>query len=452
MADPDVVPQALRPSSARGWATRERVLEAASVEFSRHGFDATSVESVAAAADITVSGMYKYFPTKQVLLLEVARWATKTSQARQALSPSPNLEAGFAALFSEYLAEGEEVRRRLSIELSRAANSDEPLRNAVVGFNELLRHSLADIIVESWQQGNPAEGTGPSSAPDEAALLAHLVLILLMGAIHLDTLDADWLAARSDGPGAPRLIRFLQDRFRLVLDDPGVSPSPGSAAPPDTVSTMDDSPEFEPADGRRARAVRTKRRILACSAELFALHGYDAASIELLSNHAEITVTGLYRHFESKEALFVAVAKRAFSRYRFANELRDDSPVATQLTDLLIAFSRSGDKVNRRLAIELDFGAWRSDVLAQDLQDFHRRVRFNVAAALAAQEGTAPSEDHELRALIALMMFIGVAHIDTVDPSLIDNEDWMDFLRRRIPQLISPATVTPVATSTEVNG
>lgn len=72
----------------------------------------------------------------------------------------------------------------------------------------------------------------------------------------------------------------------------------------------------------------------------------------------------------------------------------------------------------RRLAIELDFGAWRQPEMAVSLRDYHRAVRRNVASTL----GGGP--ERELAALVFLMLFMGIAHIDTLDPSLVGNQAW----------------------------
>lgn len=401
---------------SKGAATRERVLAAASRLFASQGFDATSVEAIAAAADITVPGMYRHFATKHVLLLRVARWATRTSQARQALVGGADHARGLADLFAEYLAPGEVERRRLSIELSRAALQNHELRDAVGEFNALLRDSLTEVLLAG----------GAGREPAEAALLAHLFLVLLMGAIHLDTLDADRI-------GDPALVEFLQHRFRTILAEPGSAPERRPRVP-SAIADADTEPE--PADGRRARTVRTRRRILDSAEELFALRGYDGTTIEAIASHAEITVPGLYRHVANKESLLVEVAQRALSRYRLAGRFRDDVGVADQMADLIVAFSTRRDRVSRRLAIELDFGAWRSAAMADDLRAFHRRVRRNVSVALAAEQGVEPGADHDLAALVMLMVFMGVAHLDTIDPSLLDDRAWADLLRRRVPQLV----------------
>src|SRR3546814_9382231 len=109
------------PRTTKGKATRARLLTAASRLFAVQGYDGTSVEAVATEAGITVPGMYKHFPTKASLLLEVARRATITSVARQELTGVADLPGRLAALFAEYTADGQIERRRLSNELSRAA-------------------------------------------------------------------------------------------------------------------------------------------------------------------------------------------------------------------------------------------------------------------------------------------------------------------------------------------
>ncbi len=50
---------------------RKRVLESAKAAFARDGFSGTNVNRVAAAADISVGSLYKYFRTKEDLFLAI---------------------------------------------------------------------------------------------------------------------------------------------------------------------------------------------------------------------------------------------------------------------------------------------------------------------------------------------------------------------------------------------
>lgn len=419
---PSTVGDATAPRTTKGEATRERLLESASQLFAEQGYDATSVESIAGGAGIAVSGVYRHFATKEALLLAVAQRANHASAARRALGAGGDLSTQIAELFAEYLAPDHAVRRRLSIELSRAAINNERIRDGLSSYNRSLRASLERTI----QDTNPDW----RAAPDETTLLAHLLLVLLMGAIHLDTLDAERI-------GDPLLIEHLEQRLRTVLAAAeGAAPVQGRGGrPPRSASRELD--EAEPTDGRKRRAARTRRRILDAAGELFALHGYDGTTTEMIAARAEITVPGLYLHVDSKEALLAEVGRHTFARYRLVGPLGDAGQVVTDLSDLVSAFSRRSDRTGRRLAIELDFGAWRSDQLAEVLRDFHRQVRHNVARSLLAEGIHADAERADLAALIVLILFMGIAHVDTVDPELVGNDAWSDFLQRRVPQLIS---------------
>ncbi len=57
------------------------------------------------------------------------------------------------------------------------------------------------------------------------------------------------------------------------------------------------------------RASRSGRReqLIAVAAEFFLHHSYDAVTVEMISARAGITGPGLYRHFQNKQALLIAV-------------------------------------------------------------------------------------------------------------------------------------------------
>jgi len=418
MIDPEGGRAVVPPRTPKGARSRERIMAAAARLFAEQGYDGTGVEAIARAAGITVPGMYKHFPTKAALLMEVARAANRSSPARRQLGEGPDLPGQLAALFAEYTAAGNEQPRRLSIELSRAATRNAELALAVADYNATLRRALARTL-----QGWPAL----AAAPDDAELTAHLLLVLLMGAIHIDTLDADLV-------GSKALVDFVAGHTAALLD---TRPSAGSPAPVSpgmpsvSVEPAEDAAD-EPTDGRKRRASRTRQRILAAAAELFALRGYDATTTEDVAAGAGITVPGLYRHVRSKAELLSAVGRRSFASYQLARPLGEGDgadPVA-ELAAIACAFSAPGQRAARRLAIELDFGAWRQPELAADLRDYHRAVRGNVASTL----GGGP--DRQLAALVFLMLFMGIAHLDTVDPSLVGDPGWCDYLARVVPVLM----------------
>lgn len=114
----------------------------------------------------------------------------------------------------------------------------------------------------------------------------------------------------------------------LDRDHPGPqpatrSPVPDAAAPhvdPDAPLQAAGAHAGEPA-GTHARAVRAAARasadaawrdaILAAAEAEFTERGYAAARILDIARRAGLSVGGLYRHFDSKEALFASLMERA---------------------------------------------------------------------------------------------------------------------------------------------
>jgi AcrR family transcriptional regulator len=60
-------------------------------------------------------------------------------------------------------------------------------------------------------------------------------------------------------------------------------------------------------DGRKARGVATRERLLAAARQLFGEHGYEATSIESVLEASGVARGALYHHFKSKAELFDAV-------------------------------------------------------------------------------------------------------------------------------------------------
>jgi AcrR family transcriptional regulator len=66
-----------------------------------------------------------------------------------------------------------------------------------------------------------------------------------------------------------------------------------------------------PGRPRRDQADAARRRILDAALRVFIAHGFAAASMEGIAREARVAKLTLYRHFETKEQLFVQVARRA---------------------------------------------------------------------------------------------------------------------------------------------
>lgn len=68
-------------------------------------------------------------------------------------------------------------------------------------------------------------------------------------------------------------------------------------------------------DRRRERGDRTRRTILEAAARLASVEGLEGLSIGRLADHLEISKSGLYAHFRSKEELQLATVRTAAAIY-----------------------------------------------------------------------------------------------------------------------------------------
>lgn len=67
------MPELPQPMTARGEATRQRLLDAAEAEFGEKGFHGASVSSITRRARVAQGTFYLYFPSKEAILRELVR-------------------------------------------------------------------------------------------------------------------------------------------------------------------------------------------------------------------------------------------------------------------------------------------------------------------------------------------------------------------------------------------
>jgi AcrR family transcriptional regulator len=114
----------------------------------------------------------------------------------------------------------------------------------------------------------------------------------------------------------------------------------------------------ELAPSPRIRDPERKDRILAAAADLVARNGYHAVSMAEIGAAAGITGSGIYRHFESKSALLVALFDRVIDRL-----LEDERTIVEDVSDL-------GEALRRLLAGQVEFVVADREVA----QVYHREI------------------------------------------------------------------------------
>jgi AcrR family transcriptional regulator len=146
----------------------------------------------------------------------------------------------------------------------------------------------------------------------------------------------------------------------------------------------------------------TRERLLRAAQELIENGGYGAASVVAIAEHAGVAAGTLYRHFDSKERLFVelfrSICMREERAMRSAAAALDSAPVVERLEAVLGTFAERA-LGNPRLAWALIAEPVDPQVDAERLA-YRERYAALVAGELRAgiASGELPAQDVELTA------------------------------------------------------
>ena len=166
-------------------------------------------------------------------------------------------------------------------------------------------------------------------------------------------------------------------------------------------------------------ASTTRDRLLAAAREVIEEGGYAAASVAAIADRAGVAAGTLYRHFASKEELFVevfrSVGEREEQAMRAAAAEMQDAPAAERLQVVLTTFARRALR-NPRLAWALIAEPVDPRVDAERIA-YRERYAELIATGLAAgiSEGDLPSQDVRLTAA-ALVGGCGEALVGPLSP------------------------------------
>ncbi|NOK35746.1 TetR/AcrR family transcriptional regulator [Corallococcus exercitus] len=90
------------------------------------------------------------------------------------------------------------------------------------------------------------------------------------------------------------------------------------------------------ADANAALREKTRERVLQAAVRLFSRHGFDGTSVRALAEEADIAVGLLYSHFESKEAVLLALMQSSMVDVARTLEDADREPTARGFVTALL--------------------------------------------------------------------------------------------------------------------
>ena len=192
--------------------TRQLIADTAIALFGKQGFDATTVDQIAAAAEVGPRTVYRYYPTNEALVVRVTEDTLNTALEELRALPEeiPLPQALFEVVDSvRRTIEGDSERRKVVYRIIVRTRS---LHAELRAVNWLWRESLAEEI---------GRRAGGSTAEMVAALAAANVAAVVEIAI------AEW--ARSEEPSALGLA--IEQALGLLRTGDVPIPAPGLGGP-----------------------------------------------------------------------------------------------------------------------------------------------------------------------------------------------------------------------------
>jgi AcrR family transcriptional regulator len=185
---------------------------------------------------------------------------------------------------------------------------------------------------------------------------------------------------------------------------------------------------------------RTRAQLLEAAAEVFSEQGYAGASIHAVADRAGVTSGALYRHFESKADLLLRVVEQAVHGLPLLEKLAAGGETTPRFfAKLVSAYADPRVRRLRRLAIEIHAASSRDEDAADLLLQFNRRVHAALRERLerCIESGALPRTlDSARTASLLLVIVMGLAHLETLEPDLVGDPDWLRFLERSVERFL----------------
>ena len=168
------------------------------------------------------------------------------------------------------------------------------------------------------------------------------------------------------------------------------------------------------------RSEETRSKIMSSAIKLFSTRGYNTASVDDICKDAEISKGAFYHHFESKQALFLALLDGWLTTIDQGIETSRESSVPETFFLITQAFPYIFKTANEGLPMFLEFWlqASRDEKIWQASIAPYRRYHkyFTSLIKRGVEEGSFVDVDPELTARMIVSMGMGLLLQSLLDP------------------------------------
>jgi AcrR family transcriptional regulator len=191
------------------------------------------------------------------------------------------------------------------------------------------------------------------------------------------------------------------------------------------------------------RAEAQRERILCAAQKCFIEHGFHAASMARIAETAGMSAGLIYRYFENKSAIVLAIIERQlFESRRHVGELRTCSDLAAELLGLFERWrTRDREVMNAALYLELSAEATRDPQIEEALRLSDDAMRRDLEAWMSrdrAEGGLGlPAATAATRVFVLQCFVKGLAMCAVRNPS-IDHAALKSAIDAQVEGLLAP--------------
>ena len=168
------------------------------------------------------------------------------------------------------------------------------------------------------------------------------------------------------------------------------------------------------------RSEETRTQIIKSAVKLFSINGYTAASVDMICKDAGMSKGAFYHHFESKQALFLALLDGWLVTIDKGIEASEENSVPETFLLITEAFPYIFKTANEGLPMFLEFWlqASRDDKIWQASITPYRRYHkyFTALIQKGVQEGSFVEVDPEIASRLIVSTAMGLLLQSLLDP------------------------------------